>query len=151
MEEIYDIPPAVTELARQLLSHEADQRREPDALGAAIEQVYSKFRLRLVDLIGQTGFVALFGRALHLARHEAPILAGITIDPHTSNDLMGIHDLVAAHPSDAATDFTTIVAHFIWLLVTFIGEQLSMQLIEDIWPQVVHDETAHAAHGGSDS
>jgi hypothetical protein len=148
MQSSHVLPPALTQLARQLLLHEADERLEPAALGDAIEHVYAKFRRRLVDLIGQTGFSALFSRALHLARRESAQLTAISVDAAAPQQLLGAHEFAVAHASDAAAAFTAIVAHFIWLLLTFIGEQLSIQLITDIWPQLA---TAIAAPGGADS
>lgn len=142
MQDIQDRSTAVNDLARQLLEYEADQLLEPQALSIAIEQVAAKFRHRLVDLIGQTGFVALFGRALHLARCEMSILGGISIDADAPNVLQGAREVALANASDAAAAFSAIIAHFIWLLITFIGEQLGMHLVADIWPQVVQGETA---------
>jgi hypothetical protein len=36
------------------------------------------------------------------------------------------------------------LAQFIWLLITFIGEELSMRLIREIWPAPGHDAAAIA-------
>jgi len=143
MQDIQTIPSTIQQLAHALLLHEADQKPEPEELWMAIEHIYAKLQRRLAELVGQTGFVALFSRALHLARRETPVLAGISIDPRLPNQLQGSQEFALAHPDDVITSFGRVVAHFIWLLVTFVGEQLSMNLISDIWPQLNYDATAH--------
>lgn len=148
MQDIQAIPPSIMELARQLLSFEATQCPGQDTSGRAIENIYIKLGARLTVLIGQRGFVALVERALHLARRETPTLAALSIDPHPPNNLAGAREVANVRADDAETPFVGVVAHLIWLLMSFIGEHLSMQLIFGIWPHLVPDEPTH---GGIES
>lgn len=135
------VPPAVNDLARRLLAHEVGSRPNLDASAEAIERIHDKLGGRMNILVGQLGFAALVSRALHLARREHPILTGISIDVQSGSGLQGMREFAQANDADPATATTALVAivgHTIELLVTFIGDELSMRLIAEIWPNGTH-------------
>ncbi|MDQ3549421.1 MAG: hypothetical protein M3439_11460 [Chloroflexota bacterium] len=145
------VSPAMKDVAQRLLAHETDGRSDIDALAVAIERIHLLLRDRLGGLIGQAGFAALFSRALHLARRENPILIGISLDTQSRSGLQGTREFAMANagdPGTAALALAKILEHVIWLLITFIGEELSMRLIADIWPELAHLEMASAGGDG---
>jgi hypothetical protein len=142
-------PPAAQGLARQLLLQEAGGQSAPPALAEALERVCQRLHQRMVGLIGRAGFAALFTRALHLAREAHPALAGVAFDDQAEACLRGTHEFAEARePSEVGDALVAILAHFIGLLITFIGEELSMRLIREIWPAPGHAAAAGAGANG---
>jgi hypothetical protein len=41
-----------------------------------------------------------------------------------------------------------VVAHLLGLLVTLVGEPLTLSLVRDVWPDAPADETGAGAEGG---
>ena len=145
-EPMHEVSLSTQDLARRLLSREAGGHREPAALAAAIERACAQLRDRLVPLIGRIGFTALFRRALRLAQDELPVLVGLTVDEGPESCIAGGRQFAAAHVADPAlveTALATILAHFLALLSTFIGEPLTLRVIGESWPPRA-DETEMA-------
>lgn len=110
--------------------------REPHQHEAV--RVCEKLRLSLTRFAGADGFASLLRRALTLARREVPELGGVQINPDGS--LAGLEQLAAGEwkpGSDwhgEAEAAVAITAHLLGLLVTFIGEPLTLRLVHDAWP-----------------
>jgi hypothetical protein len=119
--------PAQRELARRLLEDEAGGHRDPAIVARAAEETFRKLRDRLVDLIGVGGFAALLRRALKLAGAELPALERVELVPGGS--LGGLRDAIEARTEGDATALPVcLLAHFLHLLATFIGEDLALRL-----------------------
>lgn len=136
---MHDIPPAVRELAAQLLHQGSEQ--DPDSLELAIEahRIFGRLEQRLTKLFGRTGYSALLGRALHLARFDSPVLDQLVVDNNVEGGIRGFREFGAAHlddPEETKTALTSVLANFIWLLVVFIGVELSVRLIGELWPDL---------------
>jgi two-component system chemotaxis response regulator CheY len=124
--------PGTRELARRLLHREVDTR-EPLALAGALERLFDRLRQRLVGLVGRAGFAALCTRALHLAQLAYPGLTAISYAAEATPCLRGTRDYAAAHaPDTVEIAMTDILARFIELLDTFIGEALTMRLLGEL-------------------
>jgi hypothetical protein len=89
----------------------------------------------LAPLISSWGFHSLWSRAVRLAARDFPFVATLTIvvtadSPptiaSTSTDTHGAAEVAEA--------YAAIVAEFMWLLATLIGEQLALGRIRDVWP-----------------
>ena len=131
------IAPETRDLARQILRQEAGGP-EPAALAAALTRLHSLLRRRLVALIGSAGFAALFARALHLARAEYPALDAVAFDTREAFDTGGAADLhgigafaTARPPDEVGEALAAILAQFIGLLTTFVGDDLGLRLIDE--------------------
>jgi len=72
-------PLGIRDLARQLLSFEADGRKSFASTESVMLGVYEKFRLNLSEVAGVAGFRALAFRALTQAKSEAPALWAVRI------------------------------------------------------------------------
>ena len=130
-------------LARRLLAHagarlsqepEHADAGEPAAAGLAM-RVCLDLRETLLRVIGPTGFTALVGRALTLARDEYPEFHAVRVAADGS--LIGLDVALAESPPGAAlTAAATLIGAVIGLLVTFIGEDLTRRLIRRTWPDL---------------
>lgn len=113
------------QLADQLVAFEASAKQTSDDGLNATCRVCEKLRHPLVTLTGTAGYSSLLSRALTLAKREAPVLSTVEVQPDGS--LHGLKD-------EAAQAYPVLVAYLLGLLVTFIGGDLTMRLLHDIWP-----------------
>lgn len=127
--------PATQDLARRLLAFEAahDNSSATGVDGAA--RVIEELRLRLIKLAGVDGFRALLSRALTLAKAEVPSLNMVQV--RADGSLEGIEQSHEAGATGQAGEI--LVAHLLELLVTFIGEPLTLRLVRDKSPDASMD------------
>lgn len=94
----------------------------------AVERVTTKLSAGMTLLVSSDGYRALLRRALYLARAEYAVLDGVRVG--TSDVyLEGLRETGGAY--DAVVAF---LAHVIALLVRFIGDDLTGNLIRQRWP-----------------
>lgn len=124
--------PSIRDLARRLLAVEAAGESDADAHVHEAVRVCEKLRISLTRLAGSDGFTALLRRALALAREEVPVLQTLTLKP--DGCLEGL-EVLAVGATDGGPDAAAaITAHLLGLLVTFIGEPLTLRLVREAWP-----------------
>lgn len=91
----------------------------------------------LSTLLGTAGFQALLSRAVILAKADVPGLAALAV--RTDGSLDGLDER-----DDGKRLFSEgeviLVAHFLGLLLTFLGEALMLRLVNDAWPKVSLDD-----------
>ena len=124
-------------LARQLLAFEATQIGAPDEHVGATVRVIEKLRLRIIKLAGVDGFRSLLSRSLTLARAEAPCLHQVHVSASGSLEGFDSEDNQAAGHAGRV-----LVAHLLALLMTFIGESLTLRLVRESWPEASLGEEA---------
>ena len=112
------------ELAQRLLAHEEVEANAAVSDMQAVSRVCDKLRRPLTTLAGAAGFRSLLARALTLAKQESPVLGACEIKADGS--LEGLNG--EAVPSGAV-----LIAHLIGLMITFIGESLTLRLLHDVW------------------
>lgn len=126
--------PAVKDLARRLLLLEANPGEHAEGAGGDALKVFEKLRSHLSRLVGVAGFQALLARALALAKSETSWLEAVRVQP--DGTLEGFREAARRLPAEAVTDGSAaLLAHLLGLLVTFVGEALTLRLVADIWPQ----------------
>ena len=131
-------------LGKQLLERElgsADDIHQPDtaALTAAAERATQRLAEPLGRLLGVEGYRGLLRRAVHVARIESPLLRELPL-AEPAGGLDGLHAAVGdADPAAARDALTAVLAHLVWLLVTFIGENLTRRTVRDAWPDMQLD------------
>jgi hypothetical protein len=127
-----DSPPAsIRAWAQRLLAVEAANKSASDVDGHEVLRVFEKLRLSLTQFVGADGFTALMRRALALARAEVPSLQTAKVTAEGRQEGIEKHAVDAKDDVEAAT---AITAHLLGLLVTFIGEPLTLRLMRDVWP-----------------
>jgi hypothetical protein len=117
--------------AQRLLTVEAANKSESDADGLAVLRVFEKLRASLTQFVGADGFTALLRRALVLARADVPSLQTAEITP--DGRLEGLQEPAVDARKDVEAA-TAITAHLLALLVTFVGEPLTLRLMRNVWP-----------------
>ena len=125
-------------LAQRLLTYEAVAGGNSETTESAALRVFAKLRQPLITLAGVAGFRSLLSRALALARTEVPSLSVVQVAADGS--LQGLEKLEPQIDKDQARDGGAIlIAHLIGLLLTFIGEGLTMRMVQDVWPEAAFD------------
>jgi len=126
------VPPNLRYLAQRLLACEST--RLPSLSGSPCRTllVCEKFKGCLARLGGLAGFRSLLSRALALAKAEvgADCLGEAVVLEDGAMSGLGHSGQVATLAEEA------LVANLLNLLVTFIGEPLTRQLVRDSWPDV---------------
>jgi UDP-N-acetylenolpyruvoylglucosamine reductase len=119
------------DLARRLLTS-SQSAADSDSQEAVL--VNEKLRIALIQVAGADGFTALLRRALALASVEAPALKNATVS--ADGRLEGLEQLATLPGSVAGAAAVAITAHLLELLVTFIGEHLTLRLVRQAWPNI---------------
>ena len=115
-------------MAHETLGNEASEAKVPASFHAA-----EKLRPHLARLMGKVGFRELLSRALALANAEVPWLRAVHVK--TDGSLEGLDELQAHVGSeDVFKGSVVLLAQFLGLLVTLIGEDLTLRLVREIWP-----------------
>ena len=136
--------PKARAIAQHLLACEARGRNPGDDNAPPAFRVAEKLRRPLSTLVGATGFRALLARAVTLAKAQAPGLGALQVTPDGSLD--GLSEIPNGHAPEAGA---AVIAQILGLLGVFIGEELTVRLLSDIWPDLSAVETE--SHGVSKS
>ena len=128
---------SMRDLARRLL---AASRTGSNPHVDATMLVSEKLRVSLTKFAGAAGFASLLRRALRLASVDVPSLQGVKVS--ADGRLEGFEQLVAEAGTVAAGEeaAVAITAHLLGLLVTFIGEPLTLSLLGETWPNTLPRE-----------
>lgn len=126
---------APRQLALKVLAHRAGPDAGAEAFAAAASRAYDDLASASAQLIGQVGIDALTARALHLAQQEYPWLVHERGSEQSEGPfeqvIVGLKRQNSAVASAAAG---AVFATLAGLLITFIGESLTMQLLRRAWP-----------------
>lgn len=126
-------------LAQRLIAEERRTGNDSDKGGRAAFSVCEKLRQPLTTFAGAAGFRSLLARALVLAKAEAPLLESVQLKPDGS----------FAYSAELETQLGTnggaragavLVGELLGLLITFIGEALTLRLVHDVWPNAALKE-----------
>ena len=132
------LPLGTRDLARRLLAEEAAADETSLTTGSTISRVYEKLRRNLCALAGVAGFRSLASRALTLAKAEAPSLSAMQV---TADGSLQVPSEASEGDKLAAGEGGVILlAQLIGLLHAFIGEALTLRLLQDVWPNAVFDD-----------
>jgi hypothetical protein len=130
-----EVSPGIRDLARRLVAQEALTEQGSESPLAPTLRAVEKLRIPLTKVAGTQGFRSLLARALTLANAYAPSLGPLRIG--NDGSLQGAVDPPAPQTaSEAADGGTALLAEMIGLLLLFIGETLTLQLLRASWPDV---------------
>ena len=129
--------PDIDDLAHRLLAQEGGEGQDSEEAVAAAGQVLRKLGEPLSLLVGRAGFHSLLARAVSLSASESPMLRGIEAERLKEDALEGLRAaLPGRDPAQVTEAMVSVVANFVWLLVTFIGRNLALRLVSDAWPEL---------------
>jgi hypothetical protein len=121
--------------AERLVDCEASENRSTETRVLAAFRVCEKLRPNLATFMGIAGFRALLARALALAGVEVPWLRELHIKADGS--LEGLDELQAqVGPDEFSEGAVVLLAQLLGLLATFIGDNLTLHLVREIWPNL---------------
>jgi len=132
------LPLGTRDWARRLLTEEAAVDEASLTTGYTISRVYEKLRRSLCALAGVAGFSSLASRALTLAKAEAPSLSAMQVNTDGSLQVPG--EVSEGDKLLAGESGIILLAELIGLLHAFIGEALTLRLLQDAWPNAVFDD-----------
>jgi hypothetical protein len=121
------IDPKIRDLAQRLLSLESRAENLSGSNTSTVFIINEKLRHPLSRLAGTAGFRSLLMRALTLAKREAPGLEGVQVKEDGSLEGLNGEDTEAG---------AVLIAYLVGLLETFIGESLTLRMLNDIWPSL---------------
>jgi hypothetical protein len=119
-------------LARRLLKTEAESGTRAAGSPSVVFRVCERLYQSLSPLTGAAGFRALLARALTLAGEEVRWLKAVHVKGDGSLEGLGeLEQQLSAR--ELAEGELVLAANLLGLLVTFIGGNLTLQLLQDVW------------------
>ncbi len=130
---------AIEELADRLISQEMAAGGASANACVAAARVSERLRRPICTIAGTIGFRSLLLRAVSLAKAEHPVLGPVQVA--ADGALTGL-DMLADRSTDSAV--RALIVQFLELLTNFIGEALTLRLLQDSWPELEpsHDRTS---------
>lgn len=129
--------PAVRAWARGVVVAEVDGVDDPRPVALALARLFSRLDEQLSRIIGTVGFRALLRRSLHLARGQRAWLADVGVDEAAPGVLTGLDGALGREGRDEVVDgVALVVANVVELLCTFIGQELALRLVREVWPDI---------------
>ncbi|MDQ2687179.1 MAG: hypothetical protein M3Y28_04855 [Armatimonadota bacterium] len=138
----------IPELVRRLLTVEDTEGREPDSVIGVAEGISDTLRAHLSKRIGQEGFRTLQARALTLTTALYPHLRAVRVAHDGS--LIGLRGATgtdspepgdAVTPQERAEGVIALLGQLIGLLITLIGEDLTLRILSAVSPELVFQDT----------
>jgi hypothetical protein len=125
----------MVDFAERLVAYEARDNKSSEAQTPAACLVIDKLRPQLTTLMGNIGFRALLSRTLALANADFPWLRAVHVKAEGS--LEGFDELGAqVDPDEISEGCAVLLAQMLGLLVAFIGEDLTLRLVREVWPKL---------------
>ena len=128
------VTPQVRHLAECLSAQytQANKSRKTDRI---VFRACETLLAQLGELLGNAACVSLFMRAVALAARKAPRLSTLRVSSDGSVEMAeGSERRVSADAMAAAE--VVVLAELLGLLVTFIGETLTLQMVHEAWPRL---------------
>lgn len=124
------------ELADQLMIRQFGASQDPEELALAAVAVYTQLLTRVSALVGDIGSPALFRRSVRLMEHAFPFYAAVRV-AEVNGPLDAVEACLRTQSSELAIKASVaLLAGYLELLSTFIGERLTRQLIAETWPDL---------------
>jgi len=123
------------DFAERLIAYETKGNKSSKTKTAAVFLVGEKLRPQLAALMGNVGFRALLSRALALSNAEIPWLRAVHVKADGSFEAL---DKLGAQvdPDKIFEGRVVLLAQLLGLLVAFIGENLTLRLVREVWPKL---------------
>jgi len=134
------VTPRIRNFARRLLVYEMRNKNSSDVQPHDTFHVCEKLRPLLATLMGTGGFRALLSRALVLTNAEVSGLRAVGV-----NDVGILESHEESQSQLNSRKFfegqVVLTANLLVLLMAFIGEDLTVRLVRDVWPDFQIDDS----------
>ena len=138
--------PQMRTTAMRLIVHEARGNKPSVTKAVADFSTCEKLGPHLATLVGNGGYQALLSRALALAQAEVPWLRAVRVK--ADGTLEGVEQHHAQLGPDKFFEGRVVLfAQLLGLLVAFIGENLTLGLVREVWPNVKLDGLEFGTEG----
>jgi hypothetical protein len=138
--------PKTRHLAKRLIVCETQSTKTSGTRHPTAFEVCEKLRPQLATLMGNGGFRAILMRALALASAEIPWLSGVQVKADGSLESLKEHQ-----PQPGSEEFLegriVLVARLLGLLGAFIGENLTLRVVIEVWPKLPFDDLEYGKGG----
>ena len=139
-------PSKMRDLAHRLHAYEVVEGKTSEPSELATIRVYEKLRKSLSAFAGVAAFESIAFRALTQAKSETPSLWPVQIA--TDGSLQGLGefepqidiDKVGAGEYPAGEGGIILIARLLGLLLIFLGETLTLNLLRNAWPGASLDD-----------
>jgi hypothetical protein len=134
------------DLAHRLLTYEASGGKTSEPMESPTLRVYEKLRQSLSAFAGVAAFESLAFRALTQAKAEAPGLWAVQVAADGSLQGLGEFKPQIDIDKDLADEFPAgeggiiLIARLLGLLLIFLGEGLTLTLLQNVWPGKAFDD-----------
>jgi hypothetical protein len=129
-------------MTQHLLAYEAGAGNSAGTNTPPAFRVAEKLRRPLSTLLGAAAFRALLARALALAKARVPGLGGLQVKPDGA-----LEGLIDDRTPEAGAP---VIAQLLSLLGLFIGEDITLRLVVDIWPELSPFDVEPYGESGND-
>jgi hypothetical protein len=127
--------PKLRDFARHLVDHEMLADTPSGTITPAACRANEKLRPSLAIFMGNVGFSALLSRARALAGAENPWLGAVQVK--ADGTFAGFEELATQVSTDEFLEgCVALLAQLLGLLVTLIGEDLTLRLLREVWPKL---------------
>lgn len=123
----------IRNIVERLVAQEASLAGPSAPAALAGFRVCERLRTPLANYVGVIGYRSLLRRALMLARMDAPALVDLKVADDGTFLYPGGFD--AATESELAAAGSALTHELLDLLVTFVGEALTLRLLHEVWPK----------------
>lgn len=124
-----DPSPTTRALVRQLLAQEIATDKEPDAVGAAIQRLYSRVSENLRRSLGDDGRDALLERAFTRTQPQHPVLADIG---RVGKAGVSLDDVVAGVNAHGIPAVTAAVESLLSTLADILGGLIGADMVMNL-------------------
>jgi hypothetical protein len=121
------------EVAKALMAYETSINKTSLGEDFPAFAVIEKLRNHLANLMGMGGFQALLSRALVLAQEEVACLRGVQVSASGALDFPE-RPIKELRRAELLEGNEIILAQLLGLLAAFIGMNLTLQQITEVWP-----------------
>jgi hypothetical protein len=129
--------PSALQIAERIFARVGREGASSDDAIAALTSVYERLELAMSAVLGDEGYRAMFARCMRKAKAGNPCLQGVLL-ADSPRFLVPLYTRL--RQENALTIQNTgaaLMTHFIELLVTLIGNDLTLKLFHRVWPDAV--------------
>ena len=128
--------PKLQHVAHRLMIQQVGTSRDPDSVASAAVTVYTQLLSTLSHLLGELGSAALLRRSLRLTETAFPCYTEVR-RAGADGLLQAVGVCLRRQVPDVALEASiALLAAYLELLATLIGERLTRQLLQEAWPEL---------------